>query len=55
MQAGNFDPKDPLFISLKEELERLVTQKNRAEIDSDEMIRALLELSMIYTLKDNSS
>ena len=30
MLAGNFDPKDPVFISLKEELERLFKKKNLA-------------------------
>ena len=26
--GGNFDPKDPMFVSLKEELERLFKKKN---------------------------
>ena len=39
MLAGNFDPKDPIFISLKEELERLFKKKNFIEIDAEEMKR----------------
>lgn len=35
--AGNFDPGDPQFITLKEELERLFRKKNLAEITQDEM------------------
>ena len=37
MLAGNFDQKDPEFISLKEELERLFKKGNLVEIDADEM------------------
>ena len=32
MLGGNFDPKDPNFISLKEELERLFKKKNLSEV-----------------------
>ena len=49
MLAGNFDQKDPEFISLKEELERLFKKKNLAEIDADEMNANIEELSIIYT------
>ena len=48
MLAGNFDQKDPLFISLKEELERLFKKKNLAEIDSDEMKGNIRALNDIY-------
>ena len=45
--AGNFDPKDPEFITLKEELERLFKKKNLSEVTQEEMnqnIEALNEL-----------
>ena len=48
MLAGNFDKKDPLFISLKEELERLFRKKNLAEIDPDEMKENIEVLDGIY-------
>lgn len=48
MLAGNFDQKDPLFISLKEELERLFKKKNLAEIDADEMKGNIEALDVIY-------
>jgi type I restriction enzyme R subunit len=48
MLAGNFDQKDPEFISLKEELERLFKKKNLAEIDADEMNDNIEELNVIY-------
>ena len=48
MLAGNFDPKDPIFITLKEELERLFKKKNLAEIDQDEMIDNIEALDGIY-------
>jgi type I restriction enzyme R subunit len=34
---GNFDKKDPKFISLFEELKRLFKKKNIEELDSAEM------------------
>jgi len=46
--AGNFDKKDPVFISLKEELERLFRKKNLAEIDPDEMKENIEALDGIY-------
>ena len=46
--AGNFDKKDPIFISLKEELERLFRKKNLAEIDPDEMKENIEALDGIY-------
>jgi len=48
MLAENFDPKDPVFISLKEELERLFKKKNLAEIDADEMKGNIEALDVIY-------
>ena len=48
MLAGNFDKKDPVFISLKEELERLFRKKNLAEIDPDEMKENIESLDRIY-------
>lgn len=36
--GGNFDPGDPAFLSLKEELERLFRNRNLAEITQAEMI-----------------
>lgn len=47
MLGGNFDPKDPVFISLREELERLFKMKNLSEVTKEEMeanIKALLEI-----------
>jgi type I restriction enzyme R subunit len=35
--GGNFDPADPQFISLKEELERLFKKKKLTEITKEEM------------------
>ena len=44
--GGNFDPADPAFISLKEELERVFKKKNLSEITQTEMV------ANIATLKD---
>jgi type I restriction enzyme R subunit len=46
--CGNFDPKDPVFVSLKEELERLFKKKNLNEITKEEMERNIKELQVIY-------
>ena len=46
--GGNFDPKDPIFISLKEELERLFKKKNLNEVTKEEMERNIKELENIY-------
>lgn len=35
--GGNFDPRDPSFISLKEELERLFKKKNLTDVTKEEM------------------
>lgn len=48
MLAGNFDQKDPVFITLKEELERLFKKKNLAEIDPEEMKENIESLDEIY-------
>ena len=45
----NFDQKDPEFISLKEELERLFKKKNLSEIDADDMKNNIKALNGIYT------
>lgn len=46
--GGNFDPKDPVFISLKEELERLFKKKNLAEVTKEEMEANIKALNEIY-------
>jgi type I restriction enzyme, R subunit len=49
MLGGNFDQKDPQFISLKEELERLFKKKNLTEVTKEEMERNIKALNEIYT------
>ena len=44
---NNFDKKDPLYITLKEELERLFKNKNLSEITQDEMNENIAELKKI--------
>ena len=46
--GGNFDPQDPEFISLKEELERLFNKKNLIEVSREEMESNIRELNKIY-------
>lgn len=46
--AENFDQKDPVFITLKEELERLFRKKNLAEIDPEKMKENIESLDEIY-------
>lgn len=46
--AGNFDQKDPVFISLKEELERLFKKKNLSEVTKEEMEANIKALNAIY-------
>lgn len=46
--GGNFDPGDPVFVSLKEELERLFKKKNLSEISQEEMIENIEALEVIY-------
>lgn len=45
---GNFDKKDPRFISLFEELKRLFKKKNIEELSSEEMDEAIKDLKKIY-------
>jgi type I restriction enzyme, R subunit len=46
--GGNFDPKDPVFISLREELERMFKKKNLSEISSAEMEANIKALELVY-------
>lgn len=46
--ARNFDQKDPEFISLKEELERLFKKKNLNEVTKEEMEKNIDALNKIY-------
>lgn len=48
MLAGNFDPRDPEFVSLKEELERLFKKKNLSEVTKEEMEANIKALNDIY-------
>lgn len=48
MLGGNFDHHDPIFISLKEELERLFKKKNLSEVTKEEMEANIKELEKIY-------
>lgn len=48
MLGGNFDPADPMFISLKEELERLFKKKNLNEVTKEEMEANIKALEAIY-------
>lgn len=48
MLGGNFDPRDPIFISLKDELERLFKKKNLSEVTKDEMEANIKALQDIY-------
>lgn len=46
--ASNFDQKDPVFISLKEELERLFKKKNLNEVSKEEMEENIVALTEIH-------
>jgi len=46
--AGNFDQKDPVFISLKEELERLFKKKNLNEVTKEDMEANIEALKKIH-------
>lgn len=46
--AGNFDPKDPEYVTLYEELKRLFKSKNINEVSQDEMRSNIMELEKIY-------
>ena len=48
MLGGNFDAKDPKFISLKEELERLFKKKNLSEVSKEQMEANIKALNEIY-------
>ncbi len=45
----NFDPSDPEFITLKQELERLFKKKNLNEVSKKEMQENIQALEKIYT------
>lgn len=47
--GGNFDPSDPAFVSLKEELERLFKKKNLSEITQAEMVENIAILKGIHS------
>jgi type I restriction enzyme R subunit len=48
MLGGNFDQKDPIFISLREELERLFKKKNLSEVSKEEMESNIKALNEMY-------
>ncbi|WP_418638346.1 type I restriction endonuclease subunit R [Winogradskyella sp.] len=48
MLSGNFDQKDLIFISLREELERLFKKKNLSEVTKEEMEANIKALNAIY-------
>lgn len=47
--GGNFDPQDPEFITLKEELERLFKKKNLSEVSKEQMEANIKDLNDIYS------
>lgn len=46
--GSNFDPGDPAFVTLKEELERLFKKKNLSEITQAEMVENIATLKGIH-------
>lgn len=46
--TDNFDPKDPEFISLKEELERIFKKRKLSEVSQDQMNANIDELTKIH-------
>jgi len=48
MLGGNFDQKDPVFVSLREELERLFKKKNLSEVSKEQMEANINALNAIY-------
>lgn len=46
--ADNFDPQDPKFITLREELERLFKKKKLSEVSQEEMIANIGALNAIH-------
>jgi len=49
MLGGNFDQHDLVFVTLKEELERLFKKKNLSEVSKEEMEANIRELEKIYS------
>ncbi|MBO6623149.1 MAG: type I restriction endonuclease subunit R [Balneola sp.] len=47
--GGNFDQKDPVFVSLKEELERLFKKKKLSDVTKKEMEANIKKLENIHT------
>ncbi len=48
--GDNFDNKDPKFVSLREELERLFKKKNLSEVSKEEMEANIKALNEIYNV-----
>ena len=48
MLRSNFDPRDPEFVSLKDELERIFRAKDLTEVSSEEMKANMKELEHIH-------
>ncbi|MBK8621389.1 MAG: type I restriction endonuclease subunit R [Saprospiraceae bacterium] len=46
--GNNFDHHDPVFISLREELERMFKKKNLSEITGAEMLENIKDLELVY-------
>ena len=46
--GNNFDPQDPVFVTLKDELERLFNKKNLVEVTKKEMEDNISALNEIY-------
>ncbi|MCL6330387.1 type I restriction endonuclease subunit R [Pectobacterium carotovorum subsp. carotovorum] len=46
--ASNFDPQDPQFVTLKEELERLFKKKKLSAVTQDEMVANIGTLNKIH-------
>lgn len=46
--SKNFDPKDPIFINLREELERLFKKKNLNQVTKEEMQNNINKLESIF-------
>ncbi len=46
--GGNFDPKDPVFVSLYDELKRMFKMKNLDEVTQDEMKENLDSLESLF-------
>lgn len=46
--GGNFDPGDPEFVSLYEELQRLFAKKDLTEVTAEEMARNIAALDSLY-------